>query len=342
MPVTINQIAELAGVSKGTVDRVLNNRGNVSKDIEARVRQIAKELNYKPNLMAKSLALRKKAPKIGVVFHVKNNFFIEQVKLGVQAATEELVDYGITVISYYSRNFDVDDQLALIDRLLEEGVSALAITPINEQPVIDRIDGLIDQNFPVFCFINDIKTRNPHIFVGIDAYQTGGITAGLFNMISRGEEKLAIVSPGMKMLGHVQRIEGLKDTLHRWYPQITMAGVCEIPSNDIEIYKTVKQFFQEHQEITSLWYATSLSNGGIVALKELDLLYKIKIICIDLQNFTREGLEEGYISATINQKPYKQGYETIKMIFNYLLTGELTEYTHAIESEIVIRENLPG
>ena len=46
---TIKQIAEMAGVSRGTVDRVLNNRGSVNANTAARVREIAEKLNYKPN-----------------------------------------------------------------------------------------------------------------------------------------------------------------------------------------------------------------------------------------------------------------------------------------------------
>ena len=46
---TIKEIAELAGVSRGTVDRVLNNRGAVNAETEAKIRSIMKQLHYKPN-----------------------------------------------------------------------------------------------------------------------------------------------------------------------------------------------------------------------------------------------------------------------------------------------------
>ncbi len=49
MAVTLRKIAEIAGVSRGTVDRVINNRGHVNETVEARIRQIAEELGYEPN-----------------------------------------------------------------------------------------------------------------------------------------------------------------------------------------------------------------------------------------------------------------------------------------------------
>ena len=55
MRVTIRQIAEESGVSRGTVDRVLNNRGKVRPEVEERVRKVAEELGYNPNLLGRAL-----------------------------------------------------------------------------------------------------------------------------------------------------------------------------------------------------------------------------------------------------------------------------------------------
>ena len=67
MRVTIRQIAEESGVSRGTVDRVLNNRGKVRPEVEERVRKVAEELGYKPNLLGRALIKMKENIKIGVI-----------------------------------------------------------------------------------------------------------------------------------------------------------------------------------------------------------------------------------------------------------------------------------
>ena len=77
---TIKQIAEMAGVSRGTVDRVLNNRGSVNANTAARVREIAEKLNYKPNKAGLMLAAQKKKSEnrcyfifpIPILFSVKS------------------------------------------------------------------------------------------------------------------------------------------------------------------------------------------------------------------------------------------------------------------------------
>ena len=67
----IKDIAELSGVSTGTVDRILHERGKVSEDARKKVEKILKEIDYQPNLIARSLALKKKYHFIALIpsFH---------------------------------------------------------------------------------------------------------------------------------------------------------------------------------------------------------------------------------------------------------------------------------
>jgi len=75
--VTIKKIAELAGVSIGTVDRALHNRAGVNPEVSRRIKEIAVSLGYEPNIMAKALSTKRKPIRIGVLFHVKPNPFYE-------------------------------------------------------------------------------------------------------------------------------------------------------------------------------------------------------------------------------------------------------------------------
>lgn len=81
---TIKEIAELAGVSRGTVDRVLNGRGAVSEQTERKVLEIAQALQYRPNRAGIVLAARKRNLKIGVLLFDNGNPFFDEVLLGVQ------------------------------------------------------------------------------------------------------------------------------------------------------------------------------------------------------------------------------------------------------------------
>ncbi|MDD3459488.1 MAG: LacI family DNA-binding transcriptional regulator, partial [Weeksellaceae bacterium] len=86
MSITIKEIAELANVSRGTVDKVLNGRPGVKSETKNRVLKIAKELNYKPNYLGKALVQHKEKTRIGVILTPEYNPYIHEIIQGIHSA----------------------------------------------------------------------------------------------------------------------------------------------------------------------------------------------------------------------------------------------------------------
>ena len=116
---TIKEIAALAGVSRGTVDRVLNDRGAVNPETAEKIRKIAKELDYKPNRAGLVLAAQKKRLKLGVILFSTGNPFFQDVLAGINEKAEELAGYNCTVITKQI-SFGVEAQLQAVKELLAE------------------------------------------------------------------------------------------------------------------------------------------------------------------------------------------------------------------------------
>ncbi len=142
MAVTIKQIAELAGVSRGTVDRALNHREGVKKEVAERILQIAKELNYRPNAVAKALANTKRPCLIGVLMNSDGNEFFDEVMAGIRKAKKEIESFGVSISFRMMKGFDVQKQLNLIAQMKEEGIAALAITPIDDPVIVKSLNDL--------------------------------------------------------------------------------------------------------------------------------------------------------------------------------------------------------
>ena len=100
MKVTLQQVADYAKVSRRTVDRVVNNRGNVRPEVEQRVREALKELNYQPNKLASALAYSKNEKKVCIIYQKDGFSDFEagaDAERGMRDAIEELKDFGISV-----------------------------------------------------------------------------------------------------------------------------------------------------------------------------------------------------------------------------------------------------
>jgi len=344
MNVTIKMIAELSDVSVGTVDRVLNKRGKVKPEVEKRVLAIAKALNYRPNSAAKSLALRNKAIKVGVLSHVQPDYINHAVNegyKGIRAAEIEYADFGISLVYRYARNFEVESQVQELETLLLEGINALAITPINDPRISAKLDEVILKGIPVFCFINDVITQNTHYFIGIDNYKAGCVAAGLFNLLKKEPLDIAIVFPSLSLLGNAFRLKGFEDTIRSSYSDsLKSTAVCIATNDDITSYNTVKEMLSGHPEVNAIFFASGAAEGGMRAISESKLMGKALIVAIDPSETIRKNLLNGNIMAAINQNTREAGYRTIKVIFDYIMFGVLPQSSFIyINSEVVIKEH---
>ena len=344
MKVTIKTIAELSGVSTGTVDRVLNRRGKVKPAVESRVLEIANALNYKPNSAAKILAMQNKKRHIGVISHVQKdykNYAVQESFRGIHEAEEEIKESGISLIFKYGRNFNVDDQLKNIDDLVSTEILALAIAPINDPRVTARLDEVIESGIPVFCLINNIITKNPHYFIGIDNYQAGSIVAGFFSLLSNEKLDIAMIFPSLSMLGNANRLKGFEDTIQKYYPfLVNKIDVCIATNDDLTSYVTVKNMLKNLSHVNAIFFASGAAEGGVQAIKEQGLFGKATIIAVDPSDVIVENIIQGNISAVINQNTHTAGYQIIKAIYNYAMFNILPESTKIyIKSEIMIKEH---
>ncbi len=344
MKVTIKMIAELSGVSTGTVDRVLNKRGKVKPEVESRVRAIVDAFNYKPNSAAKNLAMQNKKRRIGVIFHVQEdykNYAVQEGIRGIKDAAEEIKDSGLTFSFKYGRNFNVDDQLKNIDDLIESDILALAIAPINDPRITARLDEVIRSGIPVFCLTNNVITEENHYFFGLDNYKAGSLVAGMFGLLRDEKLNIAIVFPSLSMLGNEHRLKGFEETIAHYYPNlVNKIDVCIATNDDLTSYLTVKKMLKTFKDVNAIFFASGAAEGGMQAIKEAGLLGNATIIAVDPSEAIVENMLLGNISAVINQNTHVAGYQMIKAIYNYALFDVLPDsFQIYMNSEIMIKEN---
>ena len=334
----IKDIADLAGVSRGTVDRVLNNRGGVNPQTELKIKQIARMLEYRPNKAGLALAAQKKKYKIGVILFSENNPFFDEVSEGVQTKAQELEDYGFTTLTRRVE-FDLDSQLAAIDELLAEGINGLMLAPYNHPDVQKKIDEVVELGIPVVTVNTDIEGSRRMAYVGSDYYQGGCTAAGLLSLMTSSETELGIITGSRNVLCHSERIRGLAETLEASYPRIHIAEILENHDDEFESYALTRQLLQENPKIDALFFAAAGVFGGCKAVQESGR--HPKVITFDEVPTTLDMLRAGVISATISQQPYKQGSHSLNLLFEYLTGGTLPEKDEFfVEHSIKIRENI--
>ena len=98
---TIKDIARMAGVSAGTVDRVLHNRGDVSPQSKAKVQKVLDEIHYQPNVFAIGLAAKKKYSFVCLIPYYIEHDYWHSVVGGIERARQELRPFNVSVDYLY-------------------------------------------------------------------------------------------------------------------------------------------------------------------------------------------------------------------------------------------------
>ena len=317
---TIKEIALLAGVSRGTVDRVLNHRGSVNPETAEKINRIARELDYKPNRAGLVLAAQKKKLKLGVILFSPENPFYVDVLAGVSEKSEELAGYNCTVIVKQIA-MDLEAQLNAIAELVDEEVNGIALAPYNDDCIRERINALARQGIPVVTLNTDIENSDRLAYVGSNYFKSGATAAGL--------------------LCHTERIAGFQKTLRPYRNRIHIADVIEVHDDEIESYEKTFQLLRDHPEINALYFAAGGVYGGCRGVTALGRQNRMSIVAYDLVPTTRELIKKGIISAVICQQPKVQGSRPLDLLFTYLTTGELPEKEqYYVAVDIRIKENL--
>jgi len=333
MKVTIKKIAEVAGVSRGTVDRALNHRSGVNSEVAKHIRKIAKDLGYQPDLAAKGLVAKRYSPKkIGVLLFTEGNPFFKEVLQGIYDAFNELKVFQIEGTIKFTKGYSVREQLSKLEEFRKERIHGLVLTPINSELIAEKLMEMKQEGIVTVTINTDIDEAGRIAYVGCDYIKSGNIAAGLLGLMSNGaRERIAIVLASQMVYAHSLRLKGIIDTLRTDYPNIKVTSIIEHDDDDELSYQKTKKLLEENPEITSICFAAGGLSGGIRAIKELGKCSSLRIITYDMTEIVKENLKKNIISATVCQEPYKQGYQGVDILGKYLLNqkypSELCVYT---------------
>lgn len=339
---TMKQIAQLAGVSRGTVDRVLNNRGIVNEQTAQKVREIAESLQYTPSKAARSLAALKRNIKLTyIMFDPRVNHFFQQVEDGIRKKAAELQEYGVTVEILYSNFSDPDSQNKLLDQAVAGGTSGIAIAGFNSEDTAAKLRRISEAGIPVVTSNTDISDCKRIAFVGSNYFRSGQTAAGLMRLITQGHAKVGVLIGSYNVLCHTERVEGFISHIAAHAPGIEVVSIHENSDEDFESFSVTKSLLEQHPDINALFLASGGVYGACRAVEGIPPERRPLILCYDCPQETRGMIEKGVISAAICQQPERQGSKPLDILFNYIAMGaKLEKENYYTEINIIIRENL--
>lgn len=341
MSVTIKEIAALANVSRGTVDKVLNNRPGVKQETRERVLRIIKEVNYRPNLLGKALVQSRTPTKIGIILTPEYNPFIQDILVGIQRAKAEFSVFGIEIILKMPISLEPAEQLVFLDELENQGVIGIAFFPIDDDGIRIKVNQLSEKGIAILTCNSKISGIHDFCFIGQNHYLGGQAAGGLMMKLCPDGGKFGIIISSRGLSCHCDRQSGFTDVLASSNLPYDIVEVQENQDRSDEAFKITIGYLQRHPDLDGI-YITGGGVGGVgSALDMLAPKKNIRLICHDITPDSSELLRKNVVDFILDQSPEMQGYLIVKTLFEYLVKKQLPEdYCIQIPISITIKETL--
>lgn len=337
--ITLKMIAEHVGTSIGTVDRALSNRPGIHPETKERVLSAAQELGYKRNRFASALG-RKRVTKIGFVYPLQPASFYADIDDGVDAAAEELLDYGVQVEKIRHHSQDPVEQAEVLARVAHGDYDGLAVNAAGRVSS-QEMDRLSRSGTPIITFNTDAPESQRLFYVGNDSLQSGRMGAELLGRFLGGQGGVTVMGNFIQANPFSERFGGFCEVIHTEYPEILLYPCAECRSVPAVATKNMHTALSQVPTMRGV-YCTGHSStiGAIAALKELNRK-DIVLIGFDVGGGSLEALREGWVDALLFQDPFKQAYDAAHLLARHVLEGWLpAQPLQHVETRIIIKHNL--
>ena len=340
----IKDIAELAGVSEGTVDRVLHNRGDVSQKSRDAVKKVLDEINYSPNLLARSLASKKLYKFLYIIPQHQTNDYWEMVEKGFAKAATEFSHYNVKIEKMYFNQFDVNSFIEVAEKAIDALPDAVFLAPIFKNESLSFSNQLVQLTIPLSFIDSMIPEAEFSTYYGQNSFQSGYIAAKMLLSALPLQAQVLIIRTQRKGSVSNQTISRYKGfmqyiTDHNLDNQYDIINI-EFNNDDEKANRTIfEQCIAVNQNIQAAITFNSKVHRLAKLLVELEQ-GNLRIIGYDLLKQNLAYLKSGVINVLIAQRPDKQSYATVSDMCKQLIYKQEVKKINYMPIDILMKENI--
>lgn len=340
---TIKDIAQMAGVSAGTVDRVLHNRGDVSQKSKEKVQKVLDEINYQPNVFAIGLAAKKKYTITCMIPYYVEHDYWHSVATGIERARQELRPFNVSVDYLHYKHGDRKSYQDACQKIEKSNTDALLLAPNFREDTLSMLVYLKDKNIP-FAFIDfDIEEAKALKYIGQDSYKSGYIAAKiLMRNYQQGQELILFLNNNKDNPAEIQmkrRLEGFMKYISEEHKDIAIHEVILNKNNPEKNNEILSDFFRKHPKATlgAVFNSRVYQVGHYLREKRQNMT---GLIGYDLLRNNTELLKSGEVTYLIGQRPGLQGYCGVKTLCDNIVFKKSVEPLKYMPIDILIKENI--
>ncbi len=325
MPVTLKDIAKIAGISYATVSRALSGHPDVNEKTRERIKQIAEELNYIPDPSARGLK-GKSTKMIGLVVPDISNPFFAELALGVESLANES-GYSIFLCN---TNWEYEREKHYISVLNAKRVDGIIISS-----VIENADHHKKSPVPL-VYATEGPKQNGVYYIGIDN-ECGALIAVEY-LIKLGHKNIVYIGGSEKTSTNRERYKGYKKAMSK-YCFTADANIKIFDSFSLESgYKAAMEILIGKSIPTAVFAVNDIVGLGVIqAIEEFGLKVPGDISVIGFDDISFSSLHRIKLT-TVNQPKFEMGRMCTRLLLKLVNGQEVSERKNILKPDLIIRE----
>ena len=342
---TIKDIAEMAGVSVGTVDRVLHNRPNVSKKSLEKVNKVLDEIHYEPNMYASALANSRRYDFFSLMPKHESEAYWTEVEEGLDHCCEARRDFHVHVTNCYYKRGDLESFREQYKIILEQNPDGVIIVPANLEATREFTDILHGEGIPFVMLDSYMPDLKPLAFFGQDSFASGYFAARMLMLIANGEKELMLMKQtldGTNVASKQQdnREVGFMHYMHDHFPEVKI-NILDLPLQNAakKNEQLMEDYFIKHPDTH---HCVTLNSRAYLIGEYLlkTNRRKIQTMGYDMVPRNAKCIREGSISFLIAQHGYQQGFSSVDALVRATILKKDVIAVNYMPIEVLMKENV--
>ncbi len=299
---TLSDVAQAAGVSYATADRVINNRGNVAAKSIAKVREAVEALGYVRNVAAANLS-RSRVYRLAFLIPKGSNAFFNRIRDHIERTADHLSVERVTAEIIEVSAFAVAGLQDSIINLVQQDFDGVAIVGLQGKQLEEPLAALRARGVAVIGLVSDLPQEFRSAYIGIDNIVAGRTAARMVGMAhAGGSGSIQTFVGSMDARDHVERLQGFCEVIANDFPQITVCDPIMTKDDAAVLLSQTRAILADKPGTTAL-YNVGAGNSGLV--RAMGAAPSKRPFCVvhELVVHSRQALQDGLIDLVIDQRP---------------------------------------
>jgi LacI family transcriptional regulator len=337
---TTKDLAKEAGVSLATVDRVLNERPNVSKKSALKVNAAIEKLGFSRNLAAVNLA-RNRTYRFRFILPETGDQYLNEL---VHQVNETNLNVTSDLVALDAVQIRVDDPHHVANYLASldsSAVDGLAIMVPESPQVRDAMARLRERNIKLVQFLSGQEKLENVDFVGVDNFAAGATAGRIIGQFHPGQTgQIIVVAETMQAQDSIERRIGFDQIINDKFPSLKCLPSLETYADPARAKRIIERSFMYNKDIVAAYVMSSEARVPVAAISDCSDIQNLTVVVHERTPFTENAIRSEIIDAIIGQNPGHAIRSAVRIMRARSDLREPVASQEKIRIEVLFKENL--